>query len=414
MSRRTDFGKGKAALPRSREPETAFATKGLAGARPSILLATGRLGCLALVLFTSVAHAADLETAAFAPGVRLDEIQVIGTHNSYHLEPSAAAKTWRTSELIRRELPALAALAVEYSHVSLTEQLERLGVRQLELDLHLPPQPGGEFLVRHLPVFDDCSNTPTLSAALREIRAWSRAHPRHVPVFVQLELKMARALPFPLEQIEDRELRAQLAALPPPRAWSEEDFSALEATIRAVFSVDELITPDSVRSDAPTLRDAIRGRGWPLLDAVRGRVLFTLDNEGELRDRYLGSAVDGHGRLLFVSVPPEHSAAAWMKLNDPVRDFACIQELVRAGFIVRTRADEELREAKAHATTHGDSALRHGDVISPLRSDRALASGAQIVSTDFPASDPRHGTYVVRLPGGVVARPSPLAPQSNP
>jgi hypothetical protein len=64
--------------------------------------------------------------------------QVVCTHNSYHLEPSDTAKAWRTSALIRRELPALAALAVGYSHASLADQLERLHVRQLELDVHLP------------------------------------------------------------------------------------------------------------------------------------------------------------------------------------------------------------------------------------------------------------------------------------
>ncbi|MBI2512089.1 MAG: hypothetical protein HYV96_08920 [Opitutae bacterium] len=368
---------------------------------------TSKLAALLLFATAAALHAAELETAA-APGVRLNQIQVVGTHNSYHLEPSATAKAWRASPLIRRELPALAALAVEYSHVPLTEQLERLHVRQLELDLHLPAERGGEFPVRHLPVFDERSSVPTFTAALREVRAWSRAHPRHVPIFMQLELKTLRSLPFPLERIDEAELRARLAALPTPREWAADDFTGLEAAIRDVFSPDELITPDFVRGEAPTLRDAIRTHGWPLLDAVRGRVMFTLDNEGNLRDRYLdGAAGDGRGRLLFVSVPPEHPAAAWAKLNDPVRDFARIQELVRAGFIVRTRADEELREAKASETASGP-APRNGDIISPLRRDRAFASGAQIVSTDFPEADRRYSDYAVRLPDSAVVRPNPV------
>lgn len=357
-------------------------------------------GCwFAFAFGASAGAATDLETAPSALGVRMNQIQVVGTHNSYHLEPDAAAKGWRTSALVRRELPALVALAVEYSHVPLAEQLDRLGVRQLELDVHLPASPGGEFPVRHLPVFDERSTVPTLAAALREIRAWSRAHPRHVPIFVQLELKTLRPLPVPLEKTDDPELHARLAALPAPREWCEGDFAALEAAIRAVFAPEELIAPDFVRGDAPTLRDAIRTRGWPLLDAVRGRVMFTLDNEGELRDRYLGVAGDGRDRLLFVSVPPEHPAAAWMKLNDPRRDFARIQNLVRGGFIVRTRADEELREAKAN---------------DAMRRDRAFASGAQIVSTDFPVPDRRTSDYAVRLPEGAAVSVNPIARESNP
>lgn len=353
----------------------------------------------AIAALATLVHAADFENTPSALGVRLNQIQVVGTHNSYHLEPTEQAKAWRTSALVQRELPALAALAVGYSHASLTEQLERLHVRQLELDVHLPPASGADFPVRHLPVFDERSSVPTLTAGLREIRAWSRTHPRHVPIFVQLELKTLRPLPFPLERIGDPELRARLAALPPPREWREDDFAALEGAIRTVFSPEELITPDSVRGEAPTLRDAIRTRGWPLLDAVRGRVMFTLDNEGELRDRYLGAAGDGRGRLLFASVLAEHPAAGWMKLNDPVRDFARIEALVRAGFIVRTRADEELREAKADDVT---------------RRDRAFASGAQIVSTDFPEPDRRYSAYAVHLAGDLAAGLNPVSDQSNP
>jgi hypothetical protein len=42
------------------------------------------------------------------------------------------------------------------------------------------------------------------------------------------------------------------------------------------------------------------------------------------------------------------------------------------------------------------------------RRDRALASGAQFVSTDYPEADERLSTYLVRLPGGVVARANPV------
>lgn len=339
-------------------------------------------------------RAADWENGP-APGVRLNGIQVVGTHNSYHVAPSAEETAWRQSALVRQFSPALAALATDYSHAPLTEQLERLGVRQLELDVY-PAERDGEFPVRHVPIFDEHSTVPTLAAALREIRAWSRAHPSHVPVMVLVELKTRRFPAVPAAQIADAALRARWPALPPARAWDTAQLAALDAAIRVVFADEELLMPDLVRGDAPTLREAILTRGWPLLDAVRGRLMFCLDNEGELRDRYLGgagAAGDGRGRPLFVSVPPEHAAAAWMKLNDPVKDFARIQDLVRRGFLVRTRADEELREAKAGDTT---------------RRERAFASGAQFVSTDFPAPDPRWPGYAVQWPDGAPARRNPV------
>ena len=74
-------------------------------------------------------------------------------------------------------------------------------------------------------------------------------------------------------------------------------------------------------------------------------------------------------------------------VNDPVGEFERIQRLVRQGFIVRTRADANTVEA------------RTGDVT---RRDRALASGAQLVSTDYYLSAAHFGQdYVVRVPGGM-------------
>ncbi len=337
--------------------------------------------------------AADLETDA-VPGLRLNQIQVIGTHNSYHREPPAEATAWRQSDFVRQAALSLAALATGYSHVSFTEQLSRLGVRQLEIDLY-PSEDGHDFPVLHHPVFDEVSTVPTLRAALREIRAWSRAHPRHVPVLVQLELKIRRVLPG---TPDDPALRERLAALPAPREWDAAQFAALESAIHAELTATDLLTPDDMRGDALTIRDALATRGWPLLEAVRGRIFFALDNEGAVRDRYLGPEQDGRGRLLFVSVPPDHPAAGWMKVNDPVRDFARIEDLVRRGFLVRTRADEELREARANDGT---------------RRERALASGAQFISTDFPEADPRVSDYAVQLPGGVTARLNPVAGEAK-
>lgn len=338
------------------------------------------------------AGATDWEAASAAPGVRLNQIQVVGTHNSYHLEPSAQAEAWRTGALVQRVVPTLARLATGYRHVSLIEQLARLGVRQLEIDVYPSPD-GREYPVLHHPVFDEASTVSDLRAALAEVRTWSRTHRRHVPVLVQIELKTRRVLSDVPDEVDDPALRARLEALPPPLAWDAAQLRGLEAVIRGVFAEGELLTPADVRGAEPTLREAVLARGWPSLDAVRGTVMFALDNESEVRERYLAAA--GGSRVLFVSVPAEHPEAAWMKVNDPVKDFVRIQDLVRRGFMVRTRADEELREARANDGT---------------RRDRALASGAHFISTDFPEADSRYSGYQVSLPDGAVARLNPVAP----
>ena len=121
--------------------------------------------------------------------------------------------------------------------------------------------------------------------------------------------------------------------------------------------------------------------------------MFGMDNGGAVRDLYLKGHPTLEQRLIFVSVPPDNPAAAWMKENDPVQGFDRIQELVRAGFLVRTRADADTIEARAN---------------DGRRRDKALASGAQFVSTDYARPNLRFSTYSVGFGKGIVARANPL------
>jgi Phosphoinositide phospholipase C, Ca2+-dependent len=62
--------------------------------------------------------------------------------------------------------------------------------------------------------------------------------------------------------------------------------------------------------------------------------------------------------------------------------------------LVRTRADADTRQA------------RSGDI---KERDKALASGAQFISTDYPRPDRRFSDYSVRFPDGQVARSNPVS-----
>ena len=88
------------------------------------------------------------------------------------------------------------------------------------------------------------------------------------------------------------------------------------------------------------------------------------------------------------------------------------------------RAAELVTGAKRDIALVERVAAQAGDQLTvldvSLRSNadavlRALASGAQCVSTDFPDPDPRFSDYAVKLPGGVVARANPVsAPEGAP
>ncbi|MEO6467843.1 MAG: Ca2+-dependent phosphoinositide-specific phospholipase C [Acidimicrobiia bacterium] len=295
--------------------------------------------------------------------LRVNDIQVIGTHNSYHLRPP-------------RTLP-LGDVA-DYQHPALDQQLDREGVRSFELDAFNGPS----FPVAHTPVLDSATNCPTLSECLGVIERWSRAHPTHVPIFVLIEPK-TQTIIFDAQD----------------QPWDAAAIQRLDATVRSVFRPRDLLTPDMVRAQSPTLRDAVTTRGWPTLAATRGRVALVLNTAGLERDLYLAGRPTLRGAPLFVTAEPDAPSAAVIKRDEP--DEAEIRRLVRRGFIVRSRADDRGTEARANDFS---------------RANAAVDGGAQLVTTDFPVPDPHFGTYAVRLRGGQPARCDPVIapPQCRP
>jgi hypothetical protein len=333
--------------------------------------------------------------------IRINQIQVIGTHNSYHVAPHANVQGFFGAK--GRD----AAKALDYTHRPLAEQFSNLGIRQIELDVFADPQgghyarPGARMILKglrknpgpdpneggklerpgfkvfHIQDIDYLTTATTFNDALQQVHRWSSAHRDHLPILVLVELK-----------------DEPIAALPTkPVPFDKTELDGIDAEIRSVFSPSEFISPDDLRGSHETLPEAIKAQGWPTVEASRGQVLFALDNEGEIRDLYLADHPALRGRAMFASVPSDHPAAAWMKRNDPVEQFDEIQKLVKAGFLVRTRADADTVEGRKN---------------DPSRREKALASGAQFVSTDFPEPRPEISVYQVRFSGNRVARPNPI------
>lgn len=336
--------------------------------------------------------------------LRLNQIQVIGTHNSYHLAPSP-----EIMKIISLTGKAVAD-SIDYTHAPLDQQFGKLGIRQIELDIYADPdgglysnpigrqlaqltdpdprmpfdfdkvmrQPGTKII--HAPGFDYATHVPTLQSALEQTAAWSKSNPGHLPILILLELKESATGPAGVK----------------PFKFDRTKLDSLDEEIRKCIPETSLLTPDAVRGQHPTLRDAIEKQGWPTLEECLGKIFFALDNTDGLKDRYLEEHESLKGRVMFVSVHPEHPAAGWMKINDPINEFQRIQDCVRRGFLVRTRADSDTKQARKN-----DGNQR----------DRAFESGAQFISTDFPVPDTRWSEYCVQWPNGTVYRRNPVTSQ---
>ncbi len=282
-------------------------------------------------------------------------VQALATHNSTHIAPDS-----------------LVDASHGYTHPPLSEQLAR-GVRGLELDLHY--REGEGLQVFHLPVLDELSTCLQFSDCLAQIAAFSEDNPCHAPLMIWLELK-------------DEELDALDETLLP----LTDRYDEIEEAIIAGLGADRVITPDEVRGAHDTLSEAITTDGWPTLRATRGRVLFSLLERGDHRDRYLDGAPALEERLLFVlSDSTTEPYAATFKEDHAVGHVEEIAELVAAGFLNTSNADSV-------SDSDEDNAARLADT---------LASGSHFLATDF--LDPIEGRdYLAGIPDGEPARCNPV------
>ncbi|MHC4507031.1 MAG: phosphatidylinositol-specific phospholipase C1-like protein [Planctomycetota bacterium] len=330
--------------------------------------------------------------------VGINETQVLGSHNSYHIEPR-----WDVLRLVTAFVPE--AIAWKYTHLRLDEQFGSQGIRQIELDVFADPE-GGLYAERqvlrvlqedpasgipaldepgikvlHVQEVDYRTTCHTLVQCLTKVKRWSDQNPGHLPLMILIEAK-DEMIPDPLP-----------LGFAEPIPFGTEEFRDLDGEILSVFPRSQILLPDDVRGGDDTLEAAVLSRGWPRLGAARGRVLFALDNGGEKRLEYQDGRTALEGRVLFTNSFPGEDDAAFVKLNDPIGDAALIPELVRAGYLVRTRADADTEQARTGDTT---------------RRDAAIESGAQFVSTDYPVPDPRFSDYFVAIPGGMPGRCNPI------
>lgn len=333
--------------------------------------------------------------------LRINQIQVLGTHNSYHIQPRdsilEALAIFDSQEL---------ADSLEYTALPLKEQFDK-GVRQLELDIFADPE-GGMYATRrsllvvggdpesglpeldepgmkvlHVQDIDFETHCLTFTACLNTLKDWSDSNPGHVPITIMIEAK-EEAISDPLD-----------LGFVIPLEFGPEEVADIDNEILAVFPANRLITPDDVRGDEETLEDAVLNGGWLTLAEARGRVMFVFLNRSAARDHY----IDGHpslrGRVMFTNSEEGQAEAAWFNVNNAQNDGQRIRELVTAGYMVRTRADEETQQAR-----EDDWSLQ----------EAAFESGGQFVSTDYVVPNPDFGTdYFAAVPGGYVARCNPIS-----
>jgi hypothetical protein len=341
----------------------------LGGRIPTVFVLAAGLA----ILPARMAGAADADA-----GLKLNQIQTVGTAESYKQAPADAVLT-----LIRMGGKKYAQ-ALDFSQPSLAEQLNN-GAASLSFDIAYDPQgglfksPAGAsmadelldsdfvaamsrpgFKVIHVLDVDFKSSCLTLNACLLEVAGWSRAHPSHLPIVIALS-SMDQKTPMP--------------GASRPLPFDDAAAAMLDGEIAAVFRADEIITPAQVKAGHENLRQAVLAGGWPSLNAARGKVVFVFNDEARKTALY-------HGGLMFVTQEENSPNAGFIAIDNPLKEAERISADVKAGYIVLTRADADTVEARNDDTR---------------RRDAAFASGAQIIETDFLLPDRKVGAYQVGI-----------------
>lgn len=327
--------------------------------------------------------------------LRINQIQVIGSHNSYKkaIDP-ALFKFFMQKDSAN-------ASKIDYEHIAIDKQLD-LGLCNLEIDVY-SDEKGGRFAhpkglemvknqapyntdgvmdkpgfkVLHIPELDFRTQFSTLADGLQQLKHWSALHPNHYPIFITLEAKDAAAKPT-----DGNQTNKLTAAV----------FTELDQTIRNNLGAENILTPDMVRGSHSTLNDAVTHNGWPTVKTARGKFLFILDDKGSKRDLYIAGHPSLKGRVMFADADVGTPEAAMMIRNNP-KDPA-ITELVKKGYIIRTRADADTQQARKNDRSDFEAAEK---------------SGAQIITTDYYLKSTHFKSdYVVSFPGDKYFRLDPV------
>ncbi|WP_353162905.1 Ca2+-dependent phosphoinositide-specific phospholipase C [Myroides odoratus] len=290
--------------------------------------------------------------ASYAQQVSLHQIQVIGSHNSY--KKAIHPKLYQ--HLLEKNAQVQ---TLYYEHPSIETQLN-LGLRNLELDIWKDEQgnkyahPSGTaisgetyewtaamaqpgYKIFHMPDVDFETHQPHFIQQLRELKQWSEQHPTHETIFITLELK------------DDKKDATT--------AFTQANIQEINTLIAQELTSKHLITPKELKRNTDFIQ-------WPTVDESRGKFVWIIDNTDYRLDLF--DAIDLGDLTVFLNVPFTHPKAGCMILNDPYD--VTIPKLAEKGVIIRTRADDSTKQARANDYSTFEQAKK---------------SKAQIITTDY-------------------------------
>lgn len=348
-----------------------------------------------------------LQNTIAQSSLKLNQIQIIASHNSYKKVPNPKVNAFL--QKIKKQLGKEDPRGLDYGHLPFDSQFSNYKIRGLEIDINNDPK-GGLYYKRKINAFicglkensgiaelkkpglkvlhvkdvDFETNYYTFKQALTAVKKWSDAHPKHLPLLINLEAKGVGP--------GDRSGAARFLGFKRSIPFDDAAADSIDAEIKSIFGADakNILTPDRLRGNFSTLDEMATHNGWPALEDCLGKIVFIL--QGQALDESIKNHEGLKGRLCVMYAHPGKPECAFVKMDEP-EPVAKIQALVKKGYMVRTRSDEETNEARSN---------------DYHRMNSAFESGAQIISTDYYKPDLRFNTFSVHFPNREAGRINPV------
>ena len=303
----------------------------------------------------------DIEEA-YAQNVKINEIAVIGTHNSYQMTETSA------NRMMMKLLNFITFGAVldktDFEMDTFTQQLEH-GVRNLELDIETADDKGDiSFVVSHHPLLENVSSAYNFEKALEEIALWSDHNPGHLPVYLLIEPK---------------------GNVPPVnnlKSYTVEYALELDKVIRQSLG-DRLLTPKDAMGEFTSLEEMRMNDSWPTLKSAAGKIIVLM-HTCDVTPEYIAVDETISTQAMFPMLEFEDidkSYASFILANKP-KNAANNKSITidEKNLMVRTRADSY-------------------PTFSDERYGYTEECGSHIITTDYPPRTVRENEHTYTLGG---------------
>ncbi|MBR2875758.1 MAG: hypothetical protein IKC01_01325 [Clostridia bacterium] len=285
---------------------------------------------------------------AVKDAVKINEIAVLGTHNSY--QTLATEQTRFLMNIIDTiTLKKLGLNTFDFKMDTLTEQLE-MGIRNVEIDIEtLDKNEKIEFKVTHNSFIDNASSAYDFEKAMQEIKLWSDNNPGHIPVFIIIEPKS-----FVIE-------------VNGMKKFSLEYAGELEKVLVDTLG-DSLLTPADMLRDYSSFKEMRENDDWLTLEETQGKIMVLL-HDCDVTESYIALDESVKTQKMFPMLRYDdrnETYTSFILENDPWNaESRKAESIDECNLIVRTRADK-----------YPDYSAERYEVTENC--------GSQLITTDFP------------------------------